>query len=78
MEIIQAGTLPSMVGAKIEEAITGYGYRPIRELTGHKLGRYALHGDKRLPSVSSPYDPAESSVEVGEAFALETFLSNSI
>jgi methionyl aminopeptidase len=75
MEIIQAGTLPSMIGGKIEEAITSYGYRPIRELTGHKLGRYELHGDKRLPSISSPYDPAEASLEVGEAFALETFAS---
>ena len=75
MGIIQAGTLPSMVGGRIEETITGYGYRPIKELTGHKLGRYELHGDKRLPSISSPYDPAEAALEVGEAFALETFAS---
>ena len=73
MEIIQAGTLPSMVGGRIEETITSFGYLPIKELTGHKLGRYELHGDKRLPSVSSPYDPAESALEVGEAYALETF-----
>ncbi len=73
MEIIQAGTLPSMVGGRIEEAITGYGYRPIKELTGHKLGRFELHGDKRLPSVSAPFDPAEAALEVGEAYALETF-----
>jgi methionyl aminopeptidase len=75
MEIIQAGTLPSMVGGRIEETITGYGYRPIKELTGHKLGRYELHGDKRLPSVSAPFDPAEAALEVGEAYALETFAS---
>ncbi|MHA1941094.1 MAG: type II methionyl aminopeptidase, partial [Candidatus Hodarchaeales archaeon] len=73
MEIIQAGSLPSMIGGRIEEAITNFGYRPIKELTGHKLGRYELHGDKRLPSVSSPYDPAEAALEVGEAYALETF-----
>ena len=76
MEIIQAGTLPSLVGKRIEETITGYGYRPIRELTGHKLGRYELHGDKRLPNISSPYDPAEGALEVGEAYALETFASS--
>ncbi len=75
MEIIQAGTLPSVVGKRIEETITGYGYRPIRELSGHKLGRYELHGDKRLPNISSPYDPVESALEVGEAYALETFAS---
>jgi len=73
MEIIQSGTLPSMVGGRIEETITGYGYRPIKELTGHKLGRFELHGDKRLPSVSAPFDPAEAALEVGEAYALETF-----
>ncbi len=76
MEIIQAGTLPSVVGKRIEETITGYGYRPIRELSGHKLGRYELHGDKRLPNISSPYDPVESALEVGEAYALETFASS--
>ena len=73
MEIIQAGTLPSMVGSRIEETITGFGFLPIKELTGHKLGRYELHGNKRLPSVSAPFDPAESALEVGEAYALETF-----
>lgn len=76
MEIIQAGTLPSLIGKRIEETITSYEYRPIRELTGHKLGRYELHGDKRLPNISSPYDPVEGALEVGEAYALETFASS--
>lgn len=76
MDIIQAGTLPSMVGKQIEETITGFGYRPIRELTGHKLGRYELHGDKRLPNISIPYDPVEGALENGEAYALETFASS--
>jgi len=76
MEIIQAGTLPSVVGKQIEETIASYGYRPIRELTGHKLGRYELHGDKRLPNISSPYDPVEGALDVGEAYALETFASS--
>ncbi len=75
MEIIQAGTLPSVIGKQIEETILSYDYRPIRELTGHKLGRYELHGDKRLPNISVPYDPAEGDLQVGEAFALETFAS---
>ncbi len=76
MEIIQAGTLPSVVGKRIENTITSYGYRPIRELSGHKLGRYELHGNKRLPNISTPYDPAEGALEVGEAYALETFASS--
>ncbi|MFX0050043.1 MAG: type II methionyl aminopeptidase [Candidatus Hermodarchaeota archaeon] len=76
MEIIQEGTLPSMLGKQIEETITGYGYRPIKELTGHKLGRYELHGDKTLPNISIPYDPAESALETGEAYALETFATS--
>ncbi len=75
MEIIQIGTLPSVIGKNIEEAITSYGYLPIRELSGHKLGRYELHGDKRLPNIGVPYDPAEASLQAGEAYALETFAS---
>jgi methionyl aminopeptidase len=76
IEIIQPGTLPSVIGKRIEETITGYGFRPIRELTGHKLGRFELHGDKKLPNVSTPFDPAEGALEVGEAYALETFASS--
>ena len=75
MEIIQVGTLPSVIGKNIEEAITGYGYLPIRELSGHKLGRYELHGDKRLPNIGIPFDAAEASLQIGEAYALETFAS---
>lgn len=75
MEIIQIGTLPSVVGKNIEDTITSYGYLPIRELSGHKLGRYELHGDKRLPNIGVPYDPAEASLQAGEAYALETFAS---
>ncbi len=73
MEIVQAGSLPSVIGKQIEETITSYGFRPIRELTGHKLGRYELHGDKRFPNISVPFDTAEADLQVGEAFALETF-----
>ncbi|MHA1330158.1 MAG: type II methionyl aminopeptidase [Candidatus Hodarchaeales archaeon] len=76
IEIIQEGTLPSVVGKNIEETITSYGFRPIKELTGHQLGRFELHGEKRLPSISMPYDPSESALENGEAFALETFATN--
>ena len=75
MEIIQEGTLPSLVGKNVEETITNFGYLPIRELSGHKLGRFELHGDKRLPNIGIPFDPAESALQIGEAYAFETFAS---
>lgn len=75
MEIINPGTVPSMIGKRVEETINGYGYKPLRELSGHKLGRFELHGDKRLPNIGQAFDPAESALEVGEAYAFETFAS---
>ncbi|MFW9856493.1 MAG: type II methionyl aminopeptidase [Candidatus Thorarchaeota archaeon] len=75
MEIINPGTMPSMIGKRVEETINGYGYKPLRELSGHKLGRFELHGEKRLPNVGQAFDPAESALEVGEAYAFETFAS---
>lgn len=75
MEIIQEGTLPSLIGKNVEETITNFGYLPIRELSGHKLGRFELHGDKRLPNIGIPYDPAEAALQIGEAYAFETFAS---
>jgi methionyl aminopeptidase len=75
MDIVQEGTLPSVIGKNVEEAITSFGYLPIRELSGHKLGRFELHGDKRLPNIGVPYDPSEAALQVGEAYAFETFAS---
>jgi methionyl aminopeptidase len=58
------------LGKIIEATIKGYGYRPIRDLSGHQLDEYLLHGPKNLPNIAVPHG---APLEEGEAYALETF-----
>ena len=67
---VAPGRKLSDVGGIIEDAITRYGFRPIRNLTGHKIERYTIHAGKSIPNVRG----LESGrFEVGEIYAIEPF-----
>ncbi|MHA2426642.1 MAG: type II methionyl aminopeptidase [Candidatus Hermodarchaeia archaeon] len=68
--LIRPKTNSKDLGKIIEDTIKGYGYRPIRDLSGHQLDEYILHGAKNLPNIAVPHG---SILEEGEAYALETF-----
>jgi methionyl aminopeptidase len=68
--LIRPKTNSKDLGKIIEGTIKGYGYRPIRDLSGHQLDEYILHGAKSLPNIAVPHG---SILEEGEAYALETF-----
>ncbi len=68
--LIRPKTNSKDIGKIIEDTIRGYGYRPIRDLSGHQLDEYILHGPKNLPNIAVPHG---SIIEEGEAYALETF-----
>jgi len=61
------------IGRKIEEVIGAYGLRPVRELTGHSLDRYKLHGGKQIPNFGSR---DSTKIEAGECFAVEPFATS--
>ena len=69
---IAPGRKLSDVGSVVERCIERYGFKPIRNLTGHKIDRYTLHAGKSVPNVSG----IESGrFEVGEVFAVEPFVT---
>jgi methionyl aminopeptidase len=47
-----------------------YPIKSIRNLTGHNIGRWVIHGGKSVPIVKSA---DQTKMEEGEAFAIETF-----
>ncbi len=61
------------ISRAVAGAIHARGLKPIRDLTGHSIGRYLLHGDKSIPNV--PGLSAERLVE-GEVIAIEPFATN--
>ncbi|KAI5361284.1 Putative peptidase M24, creatinase/aminopeptidase, winged helix-like DNA-binding domain superfamily [Septoria linicola] len=69
----------SEIGAAIQEVMESYEVvrggkalpvRAIRNITGHDILRYHIHGDKQVPFVKNDSD---QKMEEGEVYAIETF-----
>ncbi len=72
LKLIAPGVETNTVGGEIEKIIKEYGFRPVRELSGHLLSQYVLHGGKVIPNISLPHG---AKIEEGEVYAVETFAS---
>ena len=60
------------IGQKIEDIIKGFKYNPIKELGGHQIERWTVHGKKVLPELGSQHGDI---MEEGDVFAVEIFAS---
>ncbi len=67
---IKPGAKIGEIGEIIEETINSYGFKPISNLTGHKIKTGLLHAGVEIPNVKSN-DPYE--LKAGEIFAVEPF-----
>lgn len=72
IKMMRPGAKLNTIGALIEDTITSAGFKPIKQLTGHQLKEYELHGEKQVPCVGGK---SEVLVEEGEVYAVETFAS---
>lgn len=68
--IIRPNRETHKLGAVAEAAIKSNGYRPVRDLSGHILDQWELHGNKIIPAVTLP---AGEKIEEGEVYAIEFF-----
>ncbi len=66
------GVKMSEIGRIIQSTVDRYGFRPIRNLTGHSIERYSIHSGKSVPNV--PQMNGEKILE-GEVFAIEPFVT---
>ncbi len=66
------GVKMSEIGRVIQGTVDKYGFKPIRNLTGHNIERYSLHAGKSVPNV--PQLDGGKAVE-GEVFAIEPFVT---
>lgn len=51
IQAIKPGAPISEVGHAVNAAITGMGYKPVANLTGHAVGIYQVHGEPQIPNV---------------------------
>ncbi|MEK6963746.1 MAG: type II methionyl aminopeptidase [Nanoarchaeota archaeon] len=72
IRILEPGLPVCKIGKVIEEAITSYGFEPIRNLCGHGLGKYRVHTSPTIPNYDNG-DPTP--LKEGQAIAIEPFAS---
>lgn len=72
VKILRPGLFTSHFGSAVQETIETRGFKPVSNLTGHKIGRYLIHAGKSLPNVSHI---SLSRVKPGEVYATEPFVT---
>jgi len=70
IEILRPGLLMTRFGSAIQKTIKTRGFKPISNLTGHKIGRYLIHAGKSLPNV---FHLSAARVLEGEVYGVEPF-----
>lgn len=73
LKLMKPGNKVKEVSAKIEDTIRSYDYNPVKNLTGHGLGKYDLHAKLEFPNVKNDID---YELKEGDVFALEPFATD--
>lgn len=73
IDVVKAGVSISEIGKAIEEAIRGYGFKPIVNLTGHGLLPYLTHAP---PSIFNYATERGAKLEEGMVIAIEPFATD--
>jgi methionyl aminopeptidase len=60
------------IGGAIERTILAAGYQPVRNLTGHGLGRWKVHTAPQIPNYA---ERGSGTLKIGMVFAIEPFAS---
>lgn len=61
------------IGKIIEETISSYGFKPIKNLSGHGLGEYKIHMPPLIPNYE---DRSQAIIKPGMTFAIEPFATD--
>lgn len=73
INIIKPGITLAEIGKTIQETIINLGFSPVRNLSGHGLGKFDVHTKPTIPN----YDNGdETKLEKGQIFAIEPFATN--
>ena len=76
IEAVKPGMKVDEVGKIIEKTIEGYGYQPIRNLSGHQIKKYILHAGVSIPNTGpNTFGRSPAKFEPGRIYAIEPFAS---
>ncbi len=74
IENVKDGVDTSQIGKIVQDTITGYGFKPIDNLTGHSLEKYELHSGISVPNTPSIFN--KEIIKEGVVLAIEPFSTN--
>lgn len=73
IKVVQIGVPVNEIGKVIQEVISGFGFSPIKNLTGHGLSRFNIHDFPTIPN----FDTGDrTELEKGMVIAIEPFATN--
>ena len=72
LKILKPGITLGEIGRAIQDSIQKYNYAPVRNLSGHGLGRYQIHTKPNIPNFNNN---DKTKIEKGMVFAIEPFAS---
>ena len=73
IKIIKTGTTVGEIGETIENTAKELGFNPIRNLTGHSLGKYDVHAGLTIPNIKND---SKYQLREDEVIAIEPFCTN--
>ena len=74
-KILQIGTPITLIGKTIAETIESFGFKPVKNLSGHALAQFNIHDKPSIPN----YNSGDSfKLEKGMAIAIEPFATNGV
>ena len=72
IKVVKVGATLGEIGSVIHDTITKYGFSPVRNLSGHGLGKFVQHTKPSIPNFDTGDD---MKIEKSMAFAIEPFAS---
>ena len=73
IELVSPGVNTAQLGAAIENAIAGYGFKPVANLTGHGLQRFSAHDEPIIPNKAIDQG---ATLKEGDIIAIEPFATD--
>lgn len=74
IDAVKVGIKLSKIGKAIEDAISSYGFKPVRNLSGHGLDAYNIHSMPTIPN----FDTKEEAVLEKGVIAIEPFATDGV
>lgn len=72
-QCIKVGRSFREIGKIIDQTISSYGLKPVKNLCGHGLGHYQIHAPPSIPNYD---DRSKGEITPGMTFAIEPFATN--